>query len=144
MSAVRLVSAPVISYFMIKNYTYLALGTFIVSSLLDFADGFVARYFHQESSLGSMLDPLADKTLAITIALTQTYTGMLPWQLMTLIIGRDVGLLTGFLYLTFKNSNQSKLKISNILKLKNLAGKIQIKPFFISKVLFFYFYYYHS
>lgn len=134
MSVVRLVSAPVISYLMIKNYTYLALGTFCISSLLDFADGFVARHFHQESSLGSMLDPLADKTLAITIALTQTYTGILPWQLMSLIIGRDVGLLSGFLYLTAKRCDKSDLKLSNLINLKNLSENIQIKPFFISKV----------
>lgn len=40
-----------------------ALGIFIVAGITDFLDGYLARAWHQQSSLGRMLDPIADKLL---------------------------------------------------------------------------------
>ena len=40
-----------------------ALGVFVVAAITDFFDGYLARAWHQQSSLGRMLDPIADKLL---------------------------------------------------------------------------------
>ncbi|MFP5469494.1 MAG: CDP-diacylglycerol--glycerol-3-phosphate 3-phosphatidyltransferase, partial [Alphaproteobacteria bacterium] len=42
---------------------WLALGNFVIAGVTDFFDGYLARSMHQQSALGAMLDPIADKLL---------------------------------------------------------------------------------
>ena len=42
---------------------FLALGLFLAASITDFLDGYLARAWSQQSKLGQMLDPIADKLL---------------------------------------------------------------------------------
>ncbi len=48
---------------------WIALVLFIVAAITDFFDGFLARRWHLTSSLGRMLDPIADKVLVAVILL---------------------------------------------------------------------------
>ncbi len=50
-------------YFEGENWRLIALLLFIVASLTDFLDGYLARAWSQQSLLGQMLDPIADKLL---------------------------------------------------------------------------------
>ena len=45
---------------------WLACGIFIIASFTDFVDGFLARLLKQQSRLGEMLDPIADKIIVVT------------------------------------------------------------------------------
>ena len=46
-----------------------ALGIYIVAAITDFFDGYLARKWQQQSSLGRMLDPIADKVLVAVVLL---------------------------------------------------------------------------
>src|ERR1700678_1623811 len=46
-----------------ESYRFGAITVFLVAACTDGLDGFVARHFHQQSRLGSVLDPIADKGL---------------------------------------------------------------------------------
>lgn len=48
---------------------WLALGIFIVAGITDFLDGYLARAWSQQSALGRMLDPIADKLLVSAVLL---------------------------------------------------------------------------
>lgn len=48
---------------------WLALGIFILAAITDFLDGYLARALEQQSSLGRMLDPIADKLLVSAVLL---------------------------------------------------------------------------
>src|ERR1700691_1973397 len=48
---------------------WLALAIFIVAGISDFFDGYLARAWSQQSSLGRMLDPIADKLLVSAVLL---------------------------------------------------------------------------
>lgn len=54
---------------------WLALFIFVAASVTDFLDGYLARAFDQHSSLGRMLDPIADKLLVAAALLALTFVG---------------------------------------------------------------------
>jgi len=94
----RLIAAPIIlpilfvgllPYNHIIVNSFLAL-LFIAFALTDFFDGFLARYYHQESALGKMLDPIADKFLIFSslIGLLAAQKIFFLWVL--IFIGRDL------------------------------------------------------
>ena len=82
---------------------YTALSIFLVMCLSDALDGYVARVKKQVTTLGSFLDPMADKLLmtcaCILLATPRTAIDgfILPPTVVVLIIGKDVLLLLGFI-----------------------------------------------
>ena len=55
----------------------------------DFADGYIARHFHQESKLGKVLDPTADRIMLGVGVLSVLIDGSIPWWVATLAIVRE-------------------------------------------------------
>ena len=72
-----------------------ALGLFILAGVSDGVDGFLAKYFHWESRLGSYLDPLADKLLLVCSYVTLAWLGYIPVWLEILVVARDVVIFGG-------------------------------------------------
>ncbi|WP_223476885.1 CDP-diacylglycerol--glycerol-3-phosphate 3-phosphatidyltransferase [Oricola indica] len=66
---------------------WLALGIFIVASLTDFLDGYLARKWQQTSNIGRMLDPIADKLVVSVVLLLLAAEGSLKnWSLWAAVI----------------------------------------------------------
>lgn len=63
---VRLLLSPVVVYFVKQQDWVTASFIFIVAALTDLLDGFVARRFNQQSKVGQLLDPIADKVLIMS------------------------------------------------------------------------------
>ena len=62
----RIALAPVL-ILLLKDQEYAAsLAVFVIAGVSDGLDGFIAKRFHFESRLGSILDPLADKILLLS------------------------------------------------------------------------------
>ncbi|MDR1267492.1 MAG: CDP-alcohol phosphatidyltransferase family protein [Holosporales bacterium] len=83
---------------------------FLVFSLIsasDFFDGWAARRFGGVSTVGRLLDPLADKCLAGCTYCLLWKLGMAPLWLALLIIARDVGIVCGVLYLWTRRALRS-------------------------------------
>ena len=68
----------------------LALGLFTVAAVSDGLDGYLAKRFGWTSQLGKVLDPMADKMLLVTVFVTGTWLGLVPWWLAAAAIARDV------------------------------------------------------
>ena len=66
---------------------WLALAIFIAASVTDYLDGYLARLWHQQSAIGRMLDPIADKLLvATTLLLLASDNTVGEWSLIAAII----------------------------------------------------------
>jgi CDP-diacylglycerol--glycerol-3-phosphate 3-phosphatidyltransferase len=78
-----------------------ALLVFFIASITDFFDGYVARRFNQQSKLGQILDPLADKILTtasfLVMALPHPNFPSIPVWLAIAVVGRDLVILLGSL-----------------------------------------------
>ena len=88
----RIVLVPLVLVFLISSsrvHALIAAGIFVAASLTDWLDGVIARRTNQVTTLGKLLDPVADKLLvaAALIALVQTET--LPAWMALVIIGRE-------------------------------------------------------
>lgn len=67
-------------------WMWISLGIFILASLTDFIDGYIARKYHQVSDFGKFLDPLADKLLTIAAMAMYCEWGIFPaWALMIVL-----------------------------------------------------------
>lgn len=71
-----------------------ALALFLVASLTDWVDGWLARRLNQTSRLGAMLDPLVDKVLVSASLIELTAMGLVPAWTVILILAREF-LITG-------------------------------------------------
>jgi len=93
LSLVRIVLAPFLMALLIARsgpYTYAAAGLFLAAALTDWLDGRIARTTNRVSTLGQLLDPVADKLLiaAALIALVQVEKA--PAWMVVLIVGREI------------------------------------------------------
>ena len=66
----RVIMIPFFAFFMLTdvvgNSKYIAVAIFIIASLTDTLDGFIARKYNLVSNFGKFMDPLADKLLVST------------------------------------------------------------------------------
>ena len=69
-----------------------------IAGVSDGIDGYLARTYQWQSRLGSILDPLADKLLIVIIFIIMAHKGIIPSWLTTLVIARDVVILSGAIF----------------------------------------------
>src|SRR3990167_5156451 len=107
LTVIRIVIVPffivtVLYYSPGKDYLrFVALSMFVLAAVLDFLDGYLARKLHQETKVGTILDPLADKILFISAFICLYKISVLfetvrfPIWLVVAVISRDTILLLG-------------------------------------------------
>lgn len=86
----RVVMIPLfllVLYLHVPGANYWALAIFIVASLTDTLDGYIARHYNQTTDFGKFMDPLADKCLVTAAMLWLVEIGQMPgWALLIVIV----------------------------------------------------------
>jgi len=143
LTILRLLAAPgvviMFLYFHRPLADWFALVLFIAAALTDFLDGYLARLWKQESKLGAMLDPIADKAMVIIALVVITgFSGMNPWILLpaTVIIFREV-FVSGLR--EFLGDTAGTLKVTNLAKWKTTAQMVGISLLFATGAFEHYF-----
>ena len=124
----RLILVPpivVLLFFPGKLTSALAAFLFLIASLTDFFDGFIARRLKVESSFGRFLDPIADKVLVTAALIMLIALGRAPAWIVMIIISREVAVSA--LRATTKTWDTT-LKPSRVGKLKALLQFSAIVP----------------
>lgn len=105
---------------------YLAAGILAVSCLTDLIDGKIARHFNMISTLGKILDPLADKATQFTLILCLAMKHPILWYLVTIfVIKESFQLVAGGI----------NLRKGKMLKGALMTGKICTTILFLSLIL---------
>jgi len=94
----RLIAAPVIGYLVLHDYHAWAVGLFAYAGITDLVDGYIARRWQLQTVVGTVIDPMADKTLMTVLTVCLAVKGALPVWLAVLILGRDVALGIAAIY----------------------------------------------
>lgn len=88
----RVILVPVLlvlMYLDFPGHMYWALAVFILASVSDFADGYIARHYNQVSDFGKFMDPLADKLLVISAMLMFVSWGTMPAWALLIVVARE-------------------------------------------------------
>ena len=105
---------------------YIAAGILAVSCLTDLIDGKIARHFNMISTLGKILDPLADKATQFTLILCLALKHPVLWYLVTIfVIKESYQLIAGGL----------RMRKGKMLKGALLSGKICTTVLFLSLII---------
>lgn len=152
----RIACTPILSYLIINQKYKLAIIACCIGATSDYLDGYLAKNFDMATTLGTYLDPLADKFIVNTVALSLYYVDLLPIPLVLLWLLKDTVLIGGTMQvlLSQKSSSLSKEEnsesgfqksdINNCVNnhrnnidqhpLNLFATKMKVEPTFTSKV----------
>jgi CDP-diacylglycerol--glycerol-3-phosphate 3-phosphatidyltransferase len=143
LTVLRLLAAPGIAimflYFTRPWADWFALVLFVAAAVTDWFDGYLARSWKQETKLGAMLDPIADKAMVVIALLVITgFSGMDPWILLpaTVILFREV-FVSGLR--EFLGDTAGTLKVTKLAKWKTTAQMVAIAVLFAKGVFEHYF-----
>ena len=89
----RVVMIPIFLVLLYVDFTghlWAALAVFILASVTDFIDGYVARHYHQITDFGKFMDPLADKLLVMSAMVWFVEVAWMPAWAFFVVIAREL------------------------------------------------------
>ncbi len=143
LTILRLAAAPAVVFMFLLMprpwADWFALVLFIGAALTDWLDGYLARAWSQETKLGAMLDPIADKAMVIIALLV--IAGLSNMNILilvpaTIIVFREV-FVSGLR--EFLGDTAGTLKVTKLAKWKTTAQMVAIALIFASGVFEHYF-----
>jgi cardiolipin synthase len=111
---------PVVVWAIASGAMQLAFVLFLAAGISDAVDGFLAKRFGMTTELGAYLDPLADKTMLVSIYVTLAIVGDIPLWLVILVTSRDIMIVSAVI-LSWLVDKPVKLKPLMVSKLNTVA-----------------------
>jgi cardiolipin synthase len=91
LSFLRLAGVPVFLWLLLgPEADWWALGVLALAGVTDWADGYLARRLDQRSSLGEILDPVADRLYILAVVVGFALRDVIPWWVALLLPARDL------------------------------------------------------
>ena len=81
----------VVLYLDFPSANWVALGIFILASITDTLDGYVARHYNQVTDIGKFMDPLADKMLVLSAMCWFVERGRMAGWILAVVLLREFG-----------------------------------------------------
>lgn len=119
-SVARLAGVPVFLWLVLGPHADgWAVALLIVAGLSDWLDGVIARAWNQQSRLGQVLDPTADRLYIAATLIALAIRGIIPWWLVALLVIRELVLGVGLLVL--RRHGYGPLQVSLVGKTATLC-----------------------
>ncbi len=91
LSMIRLAGVPVFLWLVLGPEADMwALGLLMLSGLTDFFDGYLARKLDQRSTVGEILDPVADRLYILAVVIGLAMRDIVPWWVAIVLPARDL------------------------------------------------------
>jgi cardiolipin synthase (CMP-forming) len=122
-SVARLLGVPVFLWLVLGVRTtagdWWAVGLLIAAGISDWLDGKIARALNQQSRLGQMLDPAADRLYIAATIIALAVRGIIPWWLLGVLAARE--LLMGVVLARLRRQGWPGLQVSFVGKSATLC-----------------------
>lgn len=112
----RLLAVPITIWLILNNFVLAAFWLFVAAGVSDAIDGFIAKRWNQVTEIGKYLDPIADKSLLVSIYITLGIQGQLESWLVILVVFRDI------------------MIVGAVILYQTMVRGLEVAPLFISKV----------
>lgn len=95
LTLIRILAVPVVVYWLYKaplEHAYFVWATVLYAGafITDQIDGYLARVLEQQTVLGEILDPLADKIIVLCVMIQLTYMHLIPPWVVMLLLTREI------------------------------------------------------
>ena len=136
LTMLRLVLVPVFAWLLLRDggedqaSRIWAAVVFVLASVTDFFDGYLARKWNIVTTFGKVADPIADKALTGCALIGLSYLGELPWWVTIVILGREL-MVTALRFWVIKHG---VISASRGGKLKTVSQMIAIVLFLLPNV----------
>lgn len=125
LSLFRLALVPVFAIVFFQptpNARYIAVAIYALAFLTDVLDGYIARHFNMVTSLGRILDPMADKLMTFTVIICITVAGIIPLWAVVVFFLKEAAMGIGALSMLGK--------VGDVIP-ANWLGKVSTFVFFV-------------
>ena len=136
----RILLVPFTVWLIISEAYGFAFAAFLAAGISDGVDGYLARRFAMRTELGALLDPIADKTLMVSIFVSLGALKVIPAWLVILVVSRDV-LIVGAVLLAWVVDKPMRMvpmmlsKVNTVAQISFLAMvlgvmalKVEVEP----------------
>ncbi len=128
LTMLRMALIPVFVALFAAGHAKWALAVFIIASLTDLLDGYIARKYQLITNFGKLMDPLADKLMVCTALICQGVAGVIPWWAILVVMAKEVLMVIGGVFM-LKN---------DVVVYSNMLGKVAMCAFVAALVLSFF------
>ena len=140
LTILRMICAPVFVALTLDGHLRAAVAVFILGGVTDAFDGLIARYYKQRTTLGAILDPLADKMLLGSAFVALSFAGAVPvhipkW-LTVMVLSRDAIIVVSALAIAFV-SNRKGFSPSRLGKASTAAQMTCVALAFAANLMTF-------
>lgn len=101
LTLLRIVACPVLVLLLDSRAYDIALALFLAAGITDGLDGYLAKKFNAATSLGAILDPIADKLLITSAYVLLAILEDIPFWLFIAVLFRDLVIIGGYMVLVF-------------------------------------------
>lgn len=126
LTIIRFALVPVMVIFLMNRNYPVAIAIYVLASLTDVLDGYIARKYNMITRIGKLLDPMADKFLQFSALLCLWILGIIPFWITLIFFLKEIFMGVGALKL---------LKNKDIIVSSKWFGKMSTVFFFVAIVL---------
>lgn len=101
LTIIRFILIPlfVYNFFYVGKGNIYAAAIFVLSGMTDVLDGYIARHYNQITKIGTLIDPLADKLMILTVLTSLWIKGIIPFFIILILLVKEILMVVGALIL---------------------------------------------